>query len=56
VRTGRVEPPELLRLFAEIEPWLYRYPAIDPATFRRAVEEFVGNICQSFLNIARHQR
>ena len=29
---------EVLRLrFAEIEPQLYRYPAIDPASFRRAL-------------------
>jgi hypothetical protein len=41
VRAGRIEPAELLRLFAEIEPRLFRYPAIDPATFRRVVEEFV---------------
>lgn len=38
---GRIESGELLRLFETIEPWLYRYPAIDPATFRRAVEDFV---------------
>jgi hypothetical protein len=42
MQAGRIEPKELLRLFNEIEPRLYRYPAIDPATFRRAVEEFVG--------------
>ena len=42
LRAGLVEPQELLRLFAEIEPRLYLYPAIDPATFRRAVEEFGG--------------
>ena len=35
-----VEKAELLRLFDEIEPGLYRYPAIDPASFRRAVERF----------------
>jgi len=39
---GRIEPNELLRLFGEIEPRLHRYPAIDPATFRRSVEEFVA--------------
>ena len=37
-----VEPPELRLLFAEIEPNLYRFPAIDPRTFRRAVEEVLG--------------
>lgn len=36
-----VDPVLLLELFEAIEPELYRYPAIDPATFREAVEEFV---------------
>jgi len=36
---GLVDREELLRRFEEIEPRLYRYPAIDPAAFRRAVEE-----------------
>jgi hypothetical protein len=26
-------------MFDAIEPQLYRYPAIDPASFRRAVDE-----------------
>ncbi len=30
--------PRLMRHFEEIEPLLYRFPAIDPASFRRAVE------------------
>lgn len=34
---GLVEPARLQRYFGEIEPELYRFPAIDPATFRRAV-------------------
>lgn len=34
-----VEPHRLLELFARIEPELYRYPALDAATFRRAVED-----------------
>ena len=42
LRAGWVEPDELRRFFAEIEPLLYRYPAIDPPTFRRAVDEFLG--------------
>lgn len=33
-----VEPSRLRAHFDEIEPALYRFPAIDPATFRRAVE------------------
>ena len=40
-RAGWVEPGQLLRLFAQIEPMLYRYPAVDPASFRRGVEEAV---------------
>ncbi|HEX2122419.1 MAG TPA: DUF6036 family nucleotidyltransferase [Thermoanaerobaculia bacterium] len=35
---GLVEREKLLQLFEHIEPLLYRYPAIDPASFRRAVE------------------
>ncbi|MGE5277681.1 MAG: hypothetical protein ACM3SU_11850 [Acidobacteriota bacterium] len=42
VRSGLVEAPALLHFFGQIEPKLYRYPAIDPASFRRAVEAFVG--------------
>lgn len=36
---GYVEPRTALALFAQIEPELYRYPAIDPPTFRRRVVE-----------------
>lgn len=39
---GLVEPARLRELFAEIEPRLYRYPAIDPEAFRQALEEFLG--------------
>ena len=35
---GLVDASELERRFSEIEPLLYRFPAIDPASFRRAVE------------------
>lgn len=38
VRGGSVYPDKLLKLFERIEPRLYRFPAIDPASFRRAVE------------------
>jgi hypothetical protein len=41
VRRGLVDPAELLRLFGEIEPKLYRFPAIDAPSFRRRVEGFV---------------
>lgn len=37
-RLGLVEPARLRELFAEIEPELYRFPAINPLTFRAAVE------------------
>ena len=35
---GLVDRGKLLEYFSAIEPRLYRYPAIDPAAFRRAVE------------------
>ncbi len=38
---GLVERARLRELFAEIEPELYRYPAIDPPSFRRRVEAAV---------------
>jgi hypothetical protein len=38
LRRGLVEPDRLLALFRQIEPRLYRYPAIDPAAFRQAVQ------------------
>jgi len=40
VRNGLVEPKKLLVLFHAIEPALYRYPAVDPATLRASVEAF----------------
>ena len=36
-----VETDRLRSAFDEIEPQLYRFPAIDPADFRRRVEEFL---------------
>lgn len=36
---GLIDRQTALRYFEQIEPELYRYPAIDPASFRRAVEE-----------------
>jgi hypothetical protein len=38
VAGGLVDPALALRLFGEIEPQLYRFPAVDPATFRAEVE------------------
>ena len=39
VATGLVDPAEARAQFEVIEPLLYRFPAIDPASFRAAVEE-----------------
>jgi len=36
---GLVAAAQLLAYFERIEPDLYRYPAIDPPSFRRAVED-----------------
>lgn len=38
---GLVDRERLVRLFAEIEPELFRFPAVDPPTFRAAVEDAV---------------
>jgi hypothetical protein len=37
---GLVEPSRLLKLFFSIEEKLYKYPAIDPKSFRAAVEQY----------------
>jgi len=39
---GLIDTPTVRRSFAEIEPLLYRYPAIHPPSFRHAVEEMLG--------------
>ncbi|HEX9983095.1 MAG TPA: DUF6036 family nucleotidyltransferase [Thermoanaerobaculia bacterium] len=39
---GLVDRRRLLALFGQIEPELYRYPALDPASFRQAVEAIAG--------------
>jgi hypothetical protein len=41
---GLVEPARLLLFFEQVAPDLYRYPAIDPASFRRAVEQAVQTL------------
>lgn len=38
IANGLVEPGRLRELYEQIEPRLYRYPAIDPKDFRRRVE------------------
>jgi hypothetical protein len=40
LRSGLILRDVLIRYFTEIEPRLIRYPALDPASFRRVVEEF----------------
>jgi hypothetical protein len=46
VRAGHVDPRRLLSFLEQIEPELFRYPAVDSQTFRRSVEEFVDRMAQ----------
>jgi hypothetical protein len=39
LESARVEPSQLRALYARIEPLLHRYPALDPARFRRRLDE-----------------
>jgi len=39
---GLIQPDRLLELYEQIEPQLYRYPAIDPAAFRDKVARAVS--------------
>jgi hypothetical protein len=39
---GLVDPAEALAQFESIESELYRFPAIDPVSFRKAVDELFG--------------
>lgn len=41
---GLIDPSRLLAFFEQIAPELYRYPALDPASFRRAVEQTVDDL------------
>lgn len=38
-RRGLIDPSEVRRRFQEIESGLYRYPAVDPRSFRQALDE-----------------
>ncbi|MDP9176996.1 MAG: hypothetical protein M3O61_04895 [Gemmatimonadota bacterium] len=40
---GLIDPRRTLDYFAQIEPALSRYPAIDPQSFRGAVEEMMDD-------------
>jgi hypothetical protein len=42
IARGLVEPSRLRELYDAIEPDLYRYPAIEPAAFRRKVNAALG--------------
>jgi hypothetical protein len=44
VRGGYVTPAELKARFAQIEPGLLRYPAVDPQHFRKKVEDFLSKL------------
>lgn len=41
---GLIDPSRLLAFFEQIAPELHRYPALDPASFRRAVEQTVDDL------------
>jgi Nucleotidyltransferase of unknown function (DUF6036) len=43
LKRGLIQAPELRRLFDAIEPSLFRYPAINPKSFRAAVEAAAGS-------------
>jgi len=44
---GLITADRLLTMFQSIEPEMYRYPSIDPRTFRRPVEEIAGQLSSS---------
>jgi len=46
IRRSLVDPSRLRDTFAAIEPQLYRYPAVDPARFRRALEDLLASLEQ----------
>jgi|GraSoiStandDraft_4_1057263.scaffolds.fasta_scaffold454845_2 hypothetical protein len=41
---GLIEPTRLLELFSAIEDQIYRYPELNPESFRRAVEAVVRQV------------
>ena len=44
LRGGYVTPNELKARFAQIEPGLLRYPAIDPPQFKQKLEDFLKKL------------
>lgn len=43
IRMGLVEPQQARQYFERVAPELYRFPAVDPRAFRRAVEEIFAS-------------
>lgn len=43
LHAGHLEPPELRRLFEAIQEQLYRFPAVDPPAFHRALDEALAS-------------
>ena len=39
--SGLIDPQRVVAYFDEIEPEVYRFPAIDPPSFRKRVEGFI---------------
>jgi len=46
IEAGLVEPARALAYFADIERELYRFPAVDPRSFRRRVEDAFDSSAQ----------
>jgi hypothetical protein len=44
LRDGLIRLGSLREMFDQIEPALIRYPAVDPASFRAAVEDFCRSV------------
>jgi hypothetical protein len=44
VGAGLVDPARLQEYYEQIEPELFRYPAVDPPTFRPALEQLVAEL------------
>lgn len=49
IQRGLVEPQRLLAFFSAIEDQIYRYPALDGPSFRRAVERVVREMGPGFV-------
>jgi hypothetical protein len=39
---GLITTQQITQMSSQIEPLLYRYPAVDPPSFRRAVDEMTA--------------